>query len=45
MLLDFKFGAPSIQLNVHKEPPEVVLVKKVNRMFVLVGDTARANPT
>ena len=29
--------------SLHKEPPEVRLVKKVNRKFVLVGDTARAN--
>ena len=35
----------SIQLSLHKEPPEVGLVKKVNRKFVLVGDTTRANPT
>ena len=28
----------------HKKPPEVRLVKN-NRKFVLVGETARANPT
>ena len=39
-MVDFKF-----ELSLHKEPPEVGLVKKVNRKFVLVGDTARANPT
>ena len=33
-----------MQLSLHKEPTEVVLVKKVNRKFVLVGDTAHANP-
>ena len=35
----------SIQLSLHKEPPEVVLVKKVNRKCVLVGGAVRANPT
>ena len=35
MKVDFKFDA-------HKEPPEVGLVKKVNRKFVLVGGTVRA---
>ena len=35
----------SIQLILHKEPPEVWVSKKVNRKFVLVGGTARTNPT
>ena len=42
MMVDFKFDA---LLNLHKEPPDVGLVKKVNRKFVLVGDMACANPT
>ena len=42
MMVDFKFDA---LYSLHKEPPEVGLVKKVNRKFVLVSDTARANPT
>ena len=29
----------------YTEPPEVGNSKKFNRKFVLVGDTARANPT
>ena len=33
-----------MQLSVHKEPPEVGLVKKGNQKFVIVSDTARANP-
>ena len=33
----------SIQLSLHKEPPERVS-KNLNRKFVLVGDTARGNP-
>ena len=41
VMVDFKF----IQVSLHREPPEVWLVKKVNRKFVLVGETARANPT
>ena len=45
MMVDFKFDALYIQPSLHKEPPEVGLVKKINRKFVLVGDTARANPT
>ena len=32
-------------LSLHSEPPEVGLIKKVNRKVVLVGVTARANPT
>ena len=35
----------SIQVSLHREPPEVVLSKNVNRKFVLGGETARANPT
>ena len=42
-MVDFKFDA--LYSYLHKEPPEVGLVKKVNRKFVLVGDMARANPT
>ena len=32
-------------LSLHKEPPEVELVKKVNRKFVLVGGAVHATPT
>ena len=32
-------------MSLHREPPEVGLVKKVNRKFVLVGGTAGANIT
>ena len=45
MMVDFKFDALAIQLSLHKEPPVVELVKKVNRKFVLVGGTVLANPT
>ena len=30
----------SIQVSIHREPPEVSLVKKVNRKFELVGMTS-----
>ena len=40
MMVDFKFDAYAA-----KSSPEVGLVKKFNRKFVLVGDTARAIPT
>ena len=45
VMVDFKFDALYKQLSLHRQPPEVELVKKVNRKFVLVGGTARANPT
>ena len=45
VIVDFKFDALAIQLNLHKEPPEVRVSTKVNRKFVLVGGAVCANPT
>ena len=39
MMSDFKFAA------LYRYTPEVGVSKKVNLKFVLVGGTARANPT
>ena len=35
--------ARKVMVDLHREPPEVGLVKKVNWKFVLVGEIARAN--
>ena len=43
MMVDFKLDA--IQLSLHKEPPGVELVKKVNWKFVLVGGAVHASHT
>ena len=40
-----KMASTSIQVSLHREPPEVVLVKKVIWKFVLVGGAGCAIPT
>ena len=34
MMVDFKFDALAIQLSLHKEPPEVGLVKKLTEVCI-----------
>ena len=43
MMVDFKFDARRLSMKTYLDRSWVS--KKVNRKFVLVGGTARANPT